>query len=97
MKRVNQMGLYRLGNLTRIRALKAGMKPDDFFKETFFPALVLKHFVNDIEYQNTVPAAVGKGLSLWKQLEGQQKEEREKEKVAGARVKRKKESGSRLA
>jgi hypothetical protein len=67
MKRVNQMRLYRLGNLTRLRSLKP-CSNSEFVNETSVLAIQLKAFVDNIEYQQAMPAAVGRAREFYDEL-----------------------------
>ena len=69
MKRVNQMRLYRLGNLTRLRSLRAGDKADQGVNSVTVMLIQLRAFVDNEEYQKMLPAAVEKAATLSKILE----------------------------
>jgi hypothetical protein len=64
MKRVNQMRLYRLGNLTRLRALVAGEKPDQGVNSLPVVIIQLTAFTENEENQKTAAAAVEKAKKL---------------------------------
>lgn len=64
MKRVNQMRLYRLGNLTRFRSLRAGDKIRGSLEWFGYAILQLRVFVRNEEYQKMLPFSVDKAKNL---------------------------------
>lgn len=66
MKRVSQMALYRLGNLTRLREMAVGQEPSEaIVVEVVFQ---LRAFISNSEYQNTVSAAVEKAQAIFRMV-----------------------------
>jgi hypothetical protein len=68
VKRVNQMRLYRLGNLTRLRSLIAGVRPDQGVNSITVVIIQLNAFVESEDNKTTCPAAVEKAEALVAQL-----------------------------
>jgi hypothetical protein len=66
MKRVNQIRLYRLGSLTRLRAL-APSDADTFWNDTAHASIRLRAFASD-DNEKTMPAAVARARELFNEL-----------------------------
>lgn len=64
MKRVNQMRLYRLGHLSRVRSLTASQDVDQGSNSLMIASLQLLAFTTFEDNEKTVPAAVEKGKRL---------------------------------
>jgi hypothetical protein len=69
MKRINQMRLYRLGNLTRLRELREGDQKS-LSTNRYYILIQLKAFIDDTDNQATARAAVERARLLWDVLQG---------------------------
>jgi len=64
MKRVNQMRLYRLGSVSRLRNIRVGDTFDEYINWTWYPMVQLQAFAENEEYQRILPFSVQKAAAL---------------------------------
>jgi hypothetical protein len=64
MKRVNQMRMYRLGALSKLKEIGPITAVEIFFAKTYSSRLQLEAFIGNAEYQRNLPRAVEKAKAL---------------------------------
>jgi len=64
MKRVNQMRIYHLGKISHLRGFSPGVTSEEFFEQTASIAMQLDSFIENDEYDTSLPMAVERAGKL---------------------------------